>query len=320
MTMDRAWIFPLLLGVAGAGWVAACGGNGTPETTSGGTASVSSSTGSTGGAGGAGGTGGAGGAGGSEPECVEDKECPGTENFCSAPACVQGQCGVKLKQPAGTPLPSQLYGDCVEKQCDKGGAIADVPKDDDKYDDANICTVEACLGKPSLPEVPGVDCPGGKCDGTGKCAACLIDADCTAKICVQGKCVPASCKNGVKDASETDIDCGSVDCLSCDDGKLCLKSTNCKSGTCAVPAGGGAKVCAAPTCMDSQMNGKETDEDCGGPDCPACNTTLACVLPTDCVSQVCMGATCAKPTCTDAVKNGDEEGIDCGAACGNACP
>ena len=51
----------------------------------------------------------------------------------------------------------------------------------------------------------------------------------------------SSCFNGVKDGTETGVDCGGPDCVPC------------------------------PTCDDGIQNGSETGVDCGGPDCAPCN-------------------------------------------------
>ncbi|MEM9884727.1 MAG: fibronectin type III domain-containing protein [Bacteroidota bacterium] len=48
-----------------------------------------------------------------------------------------------------------------------------------------------------------------------------------------------------------------------------------------------------PTCDDGIQNGNETGVDCGGTDCPPCDT----------------------PTCDDGIQNGDETGVDCGGSC-----
>jgi hypothetical protein len=60
-------------------------------------------------------------------------------------------------------------------------------------------------------------------------------------------------------------------------------------------------------------NGKESDVDCGGPDCQTrCLPTKKCTNPSDCLSGVCHAGICQAATCTDGVKNGFETGIDCG--------
>jgi hypothetical protein len=70
-------------------------------------------------------------------------------------------------------------------------------------------------------------------------------------------------------------------------------------------------------CKDGIKDGKESDVDCGGPDCAPCPAGPLCGVGGDCVSLVCTQGTCRAPTCTDNVKNGDETDIDCG---GLTCP
>ncbi len=42
--------------------------------------------------------------------------------------------------------------------------------------------------------------------------------------------------------------------------------------------------CAAPVCGDDQLNGSETDTDCGGPDCDPCPDGSKCSSDSDCSS------------------------------------
>jgi hypothetical protein len=304
-------MIPLLLGAIAAG-MAACGDGG--ATTSG------SNNPSGAGAGGSGGAGGNGGAGGEVPECKTKADCAGADTFCGEVTCTNGTCGVKPLQAAGMPLPSQLYGDCIEKQCDDKGMVVDAPKDD-AYNDGKACTNEMCAAGVlmQMPVPQGEPCDAGVCDGGGKCVACLSDTECGSNRCREGKCVPMTCTNTMKDGNETDIDCGGPSCLPCAAGLLCNVSSHCASGVC-ISVDGAPKTCQAPTCMDTKINGNETDEDCGGADCPACSDNLTCLVSTDCASKVCINNLCAPPSCTDAVQNGDEAGIDCGGACPNACP
>ena len=75
------------------------------------------------------------------------------------------------------------------------------------------------------------------------------------------------------------------------------------------------------TCNDEVRSGLETDVDCGGPTCPACDPLQICSQPSDCSSKVCDAAQsptrCVAPSCTDAVQNANETDVDCG---GSACP
>ncbi len=95
----------------------------------------------------------------------------------------------------------------------------------------------------------------------------------------------------------------------------CAKATDCTSKVCI------NGTCAPPTCSDGVKNEDETDLDCGGMICPACDTQKDCAVGTDCTSKVCAdlgqgaGLQCQAPTCTDMVTNGTETATDCGGSC-----
>jgi hypothetical protein len=81
-----------------------------------------------------------------------------------------------------------------------------------------------------------------------------------------------------------------------------------------------AYVCVPPLCTDTETNGAETDQNCGGPDCAPCDQNKKCLVASDCLEGVC-GAlgTCADSTCDDGVENENETDIDCGAGCPTNC-
>src|SRR6266850_7288004 len=115
-----------------------------------------------------------------------------------------------------------------------------------------------------------------------------------------------TCGDNIKNADETDVDCGGGLCPLCNTGKSCRLATDCRSKICS------SGICAAATCTDQVRNGSETDLDCGGPSCPPCGDNAACAGYNDCISRVCVGGRCAPPTCGDGFKNGDETNVDCG--------
>jgi hypothetical protein len=162
---------------------------------------------------------------------------------------------------------------------------------------------------------------GGKvCDGKGVCKACLTTADCTASttvcatvacsahVCVAtpaaegkpcqdsggavcdgaGKCVDNHCTNGVKDADETDVDCGGASCKPCADHRSCLAGSDCANEVCDPTA----KTCTPATCTDGVQNGNETDVDCGGGTCPRCRNGKQCKAVGDCFSDICTSMVC----------------------------
>lgn len=69
------------------------------------------------------------------------------------------------------------------------------------------------------------------------------------------------------------------------------------------------------SCADGRLNGRETEVDCGGPDCAPCLVGALCLVDTDCDSEVCTGNRCAAPSCVDQTENGEETGVDCGGPC-----
>ncbi len=65
-------------------------------------------------------------------------------------------------------------------------------------------------------------------------------------------------------------------------------------------------------CDDLELNGDETDIDCGG-SCPKCELNRKCEDNDDCISGFCNSSNrCAKASCDDNIKNGDETDVDCG--------
>jgi hypothetical protein len=91
----------------------------------------------------------------------------------------------------------------------------------------------------------------------------------------------------------------------------CTKASQCPTNVC---QGG---VCAAATCINGKLDGSETDQDCGGPECGPCLLGKQCVEPSDCSSGICKASVCDAFDCTDGKKNGSESDIDCG---GSNCP
>jgi hypothetical protein len=163
----------------------------------------------------------------------------------------------------------------------------------------------------------GSDCKSGTCTG-GICTACAAGqvtcggicsdlstdpANCGAcghvcpagNSCVSGVCqVRSSCTDGVKNGSETDVDCGGGVCPACGTDRACLVNGDCQSQTCT------SGVCrAAATCTDGVQNGGETGVDCGGAACPACPT--GCLIDADCAdSNPCTIDTCVTHACVHA--------------------
>lgn len=315
----------------GSGGAAGMGGEGGAGGSGGMAGSSSSSTASSGGSGGQGG-------------CTMASQCPGQDSECGFRTCNAGVCGMMQLKQEGTILQSQLYGDCKTAVCDAMGGVMGVEEKNDKYDDGNPCTLDSCQNMQTIHvnQDLGFSCGGNnKCDGNGQCVKCMVNGnDCPmGTFCVQSrnyltvqtldsannKCVPNTCKDGIKDGAESDVDCGgtgAMGCAPCAESKACNGKLDCVWAVCdpdpnmVVP-----KICSAPTCFDGSVNGEETSADYGGPMCPpVISVGAGCKIPADCSSGVCQAGKCVAPTCFDATKNGDELGVDCGGSCAAVCP
>ncbi len=124
---------------------------------------------------------------------------------------------------------------------------------------------------------------------------------------------PTACENGVKDADETDIDCGGL-CPGCLDGANCNTNTDCISGYCH------NGICVIAACDDNVKNANETDVDCGGGVCLPCGMNKTCISDADCASGSCNFGLCSNPdTCADGILSGTESDVDCGGSCPVKC-
>lgn len=144
---------------------------------------------------------------------------------------------------------------------------------------------------------------------------------------------PEICINGVKDGTESDIDCGGVESkpgcpARCADGQACVNDCDCDvsagllcmvdMGTrkCKAGDGGTPPDCSSVLiCANHQQDGTESDVDCGGAVCAKCDNGKKCNTASDCVSGYCLGNICSTPSCNDSAKNSGETDIDCGGPC-----
>ncbi len=101
----------------------------------------------------------------------------------------------------------------------------------------------------------------------------------------------ASCTDGVKNGSETAVDCGGS-CPACVVAPTCADGVKNGSET-AVDCGGSCPACVvAPTCSDRVKNGSETAVDCGGTCAADCANGQGCGTAADCVSAYCSTGLC----------------------------
>ncbi len=155
--------------------------------------------------------------------------------------------------------------------CNDTGRIVECLKPEDCGDIAATCSRFArCIpltctnhARDEATGETGIDC-GGLCDGCGADQPCESGNDCLSGVCGDDKrCVVPSCKDGIKNEDETDVDCGGKYCDRCPEGQGCENRRDCMDYTCF------AGKCQPRTCADGVRNGDEEDIDCGA-DCPPC--------------------------------------------------
>lgn len=127
------------------------------------------------------------------------------------------------------------------------------------------CQVAVCdqgrCGVVAAPiNTPCVGAGGGKfcADGAkaGQCVECneaFAGSQCTSNVCVDNTCVEFTCSDGLKNASETDVDCGGPDCVGCANGADCVVFSDCASGNCT--ATGCESPCSPPGILPSAIPG-----------------------------------------------------------------
>jgi endo-1,4-beta-D-glucanase Y len=123
----------------------------------------------------------------------------------------------------------------------------------------------------------------------------------------------SSCTDGLRNGSETDVDCGGTCAADCANGRACVAGSDCLSGVCTTG------ICRAASCTDGLRNGSETDVDCGGTCAADCANGRACAAGSDCLSGVCTTGICRAASCTDGLRNGSETDVDCGGTCAADC-
>jgi hypothetical protein len=244
----------------------------------------------------------------SEP-CIYNSQC------LSPLACIQGLC----------------REECIDdRDCPSNATCVVIPDAD--LPDTKACVVtetptmtptgpgpEHCSDGTTSGDESGVDC-GGSCAPCPSGGGCGDAADCTSGVCSSGICQSPTCNDGVRNGTELAVDCGGACPNGCPTGTTCTTSGDCTApDTCDVSQG----ICVAPECNDGLKNNDESDVDCGGPNCGACDPLKDCVTAGDCTSLVCAAGTCLPAGCSDGVQNGNESDVDCGgpasgcATCGN---
>jgi hypothetical protein len=182
-----------------------------------------------------------------------------------------------------------------------------VPSDCAALDDPSVCPIELCPG-PHCPTSTAIEsCSDGLRNGSESGVDCggSCPTPCTSPA-------PESCSDNRRDQDETGVDCGGNCVTDCVAGQGCRVDGDCSPSLLCSPS---SHVCAAISCADGRQDGDEILVDCGGGTCPGCPVGTACVDATDCNSGICALGTCrTSPLCGDAELDGDETDVDCGGS------
>lgn len=243
------------------------------------------------------------GTGTGEGACMLDNECA-DDDPCSLDVCDNHVCDHLPLD--GVPTADQTIGDCQRVMC-MAGAPQSVPQPEDRPDDDNDCTSDACSEDGEvehMPEPLGSNCSGsGSCDGMGTCVECLspddcdmlpVDDDCAMRTCEAGVCGQIFAPAGtlVNATLQMAGDCQRVVCDG--EGGTVSEANNtdpyidgfectqdfCSAGTPENPALPSGTPCAAGECNAfGQCTGCNEADDCGDAtscQAPTCNGSGVC--------------------------------------------
>jgi hypothetical protein len=223
--------------------------------------------------------------GGCATKCKQGQSCLSTAD-CASPAacdathhCVAAQCTNMMKDAAN---PTATPPVAAETDIDCGGTVC-----------APCALGKMCVG--------GSDCVSGFCNAMTKV------------------CVADQCHDGLKDGSESDVDCGGSCAAKCTNGKMCSGSSDCGDANAICD---GAHQCCSPSCSGKVCGSDGCGGSCGtctSTTYPMCNTGgTACVCTnTSCPSPLaCNGTSCYCPqgtteSCFDGVDNNCDGLVDC---------
>jgi hypothetical protein len=172
--------------------------------------------------------------------CAGDEECTSAKcnnTTCAAPAGKPCGVGTSVAQ-CDNGQPCELDGDCRSLTCVNGTCAVTADSPPSHAD-----------GKKNLDETD-VDCGGPTAPKCADGKACGADGDCVTANCPADKkvCVAPRYDDGVKNGTETDVDCGGTGAgmKKCAEDKICLVDADC-NGACKTV--GAAKTCIdAPSC------------------------------------------------------------------------
>jgi hypothetical protein len=132
-------------------------------------------------------------------------------------------CGGGICPPCGVGRRCVVSADCISGVCAAGVCSS------------NTLPAMCSDGRRDGSETD-VDCGGSACAPCSAGRICLIASDCASGlVCVSNLCASpgatARCDDGVRNGTESDVDCGGS-CSPCVDGRVCVSGSDCISQTC----------------------------------------------------------------------------------------
>ncbi|MBX3190695.1 MAG: hypothetical protein KF819_27090 [Labilithrix sp.] len=166
--------------------------------------------------------------------CIIAADCTSgvcTMNVCQVPTDTDGvkngtetglDCGGTSTKKCAPGQGCKGDGDCAAVRCDTVAKVCKPPAHDDGLKNGDETGVDCGGGAPTK-------CPPGQ--------GCLATVDCANVLCndVTKVCDPPTSSDGLKNGSETDIDCGGgapTDAPGCAPGKTCALAGDCLSSAC----------------------------------------------------------------------------------------
>ena len=223
------------------------------------------------------------------PRCGAGKACL-QQSDCQSLPCTGGVCK-KSSPDDGVQNNDETDVDCgglAAKKCEDGKTCANGRDCASGVCRAFVCRAPTITDGVKNGDETYIDCGGTLAPACKAGESCAVARDCESGVCNQTTkaCAPAYTTDGVKNGTETDIDCGGPSAPVCAAGKTCAVGGDCDSGFCSLD--GGSLKCEPRKA--GRKDGDETDVDCGGTVAPKCAAEKTCAADRDCASNACSSA------------------------------
>ena len=160
-------------------------------------------------------------------KCTMNSDC--VSAYCKSGNCTDPTCTDKVQNQDETGI--DCGGPCLPCELDEACKV----KEDceSQFCQDLVCT-DHCLSPTKEADETDKNCGGetcGPCDDTKNCSEAR---DCKSLICTNGKCIAATCNDGVKNQGESEIDCGApcAPAKACGLGVHCDSEADCASWVC----------------------------------------------------------------------------------------